>query len=166
MSLRLGSLSAHLFGRHVADRAYNVPRMGLRLNADGFTVRTCCFGRIEFRQSEVENLEAAVFRQEDVVWLEVAMDDSGIVSGGQSAGQFHAVVQHLAQPHRAFTQAVAQGLALQQLGHNVRRAVVLADVKDRNNVGMIQGGGGSGFLLKTAETVGITGPVLGSGAWR
>jgi len=42
-----------------------------------------------------------------------------------------------------------------------RRSVVLADVENRNNVGMIQGGSGLGFLLKAAKTVGIARPVLG-----
>ena len=89
------------------------------------------------------------------------MNDSSIVSGCQSARQFHAVVQHLAQPHRAFAKAIAQGLALQQLGHDIRRSVVLADVKNGDNVGMVEGGGGLGFLLKAAKPFGIARPVLG-----
>ena len=131
------------------------PGCGLLLKSDGCTVRACGFGRIELGQSEVEDLDASVFRDPDVFRLEIAVDDSGIVSGGQSSGQLHAVVQHLAQPHRAFTKAIAQGLALQQLGDDVGRAVVLADVENRNDVGMVEGGSGLGFLLKAAKPLGI-----------
>ena len=81
--------------------------MGLRLKTDGFRIRTRSFGRIELRQPEVEDLNPAVFRHPDVLWLEVAVDDSRVVGGGQPACQLYAVVQHLAQPHRAFAQALA-----------------------------------------------------------
>ena len=64
-------------------------------------------------------------------------------------------------PHRAFAQALAQALALQQLGDDVRRAVVLADMKDRNNVGMVQRGSGLGFLFKASKTLRVTRPVFG-----
>ena len=68
---------------------------------------------------------------------------------------------NFAQAHGAMAEAFAQGFAVEQLGHDVRRAVVLADVKNRNNVGMIQGGSGLGFLLKAAKALGIARPVLG-----
>ncbi len=89
------------------------------------------------------------------------MDDSNVVGGRQSTGEFHAIVQHLPQPHRAFTEALAQSLPVEQLGHDVGRAVVLADVKDRNDVWMVQGGSGLRFLFKAAKTLGVPRPVLG-----
>jgi len=129
--------------------------MGLRLNGDGFAVRTCSFGGIELGQAEVEDFEATVLRHPVVVRLEIAVNDSCIVGGDQSARQLHAIIQHLPLSHRAFTKALTQGLALQQLADDVWRSVVLADVKNRNYVGMVQGGGGLGFLLKAAQTFGI-----------
>ena len=50
--------------------------------------------------------------------------------GAQSTCNLDPVIQHLAQPQRAFAQPLAQGFALQQFGHNVGRAGVLPDVKD------------------------------------
>src|SRR5271165_7078276 len=103
---------------------------------------------IELGESEVKDLDSSIFRYPDVLRLQISVDDSGVVSGGESTGQFHSKGQYFAEPHRAFTKAITQGLTLQQLGHNVRRPVVLTDVEDRNNVGMIQGSGGRGFLFK------------------
>ena len=50
---------------------------------------------------------------------------------------------------------------MQQLGDDVGRAIVLADMKDRNNIGMVQRGSSLGFLLKAAETLVIARPVFG-----
>src|SRR5208337_1328442 len=122
----------------------------------------CGLGGLEFSQAEVEYFDAAVLGYEDVLRLEIAVDDSGIVSGGQSTGHLHAKVQHFPQPHRTFTKAITQGLALQQLGDDVRRAVVLADVKNRDNVGMIQGSSSLGFLLKRRRRSGSRDQYSGS----
>ena len=37
----------------------------------------------------------------------------------------------------------------------------MTNVKDRNDVGMIQRGGGLGFLLKAMKTLGVARPILG-----
>ncbi len=52
---------------------------------------------------------------------------------------------------------IAQALALQQLGNHERRPVVLTDVVNAENIGMIERGNGTRFLLKTPQAVGIGG---------
>jgi hypothetical protein len=49
-------------------------------------VRAHSFGWIELGQPEVKDFDPAIFRYEDVFRLEVAVNDSGIVCGRQSAG--------------------------------------------------------------------------------
>jgi hypothetical protein len=48
---------------------------------------------------------------------------------------------------------------MEQLGDDVRRAFVLADVIDGDNVGMIESGGGLGFNLEPAQAIGIAWPL-------
>ena len=64
-------------------------------------------------------------------------------------------IEGLAKAHRAVAKAFAEGLALKQLGNDVGRAVLLADGKDGENVGMVQGGGGFGLQLKAPQAIGI-----------
>ena len=49
--------------------------------------------------------------------------------------------------------AVAERLALQQLGDDVGRAVVLPGVVDGDDVGMVEDAGGPGLLLEAADAV-------------
>jgi hypothetical protein len=52
-------------------------------------------------------------------------------------------------------QTVAQAFTVEQLGDDVWRAFVLADLIDGDNVGMIESGGGLGFYLEPAQAIGI-----------
>ena len=51
----------------------------------------------------------------------------------------------------------AKSLTVEQLADHVGRAVVLAEVMDAENIGMIERGDGAGFLLETAQAIGIGG---------
>src|SRR6516225_409425 len=89
------------------------------------------------------------------------MHDAGIVGRRQSAGDFDAQVEHLAQAHGAVVQAITQALAVQQLGDDVWCTVVLTDAENRNNVGMTEGSRGLGFHLKTAQPLRVARPEFG-----
>src|ERR1035438_9623895 len=120
-------LSADLLRCHVAYRGQHMAGASL-LDSSGRAVGGCGIKLREFGQSEVENLEASVFGEEQVFRFEVAMNNSGVVSGGQTTGDVHTGIAGLAQAHGASAQAIAQGFALEQLGDNVRGSFVLADV--------------------------------------
>ncbi len=49
---------------------------------------------------------------------------------------------------------ITQGFALKQFGDDVGRAFVLADVENRNNIGVVERGSGLGLQLEPAETSG------------
>ena len=64
----VGALSLHLLGRHVADRSHYHARLSLRGQGRGI-VQDCTFGVGEFGQAEVENLNASVAGDENVLRL-------------------------------------------------------------------------------------------------
>ena len=64
----------------------------------------CGFGLDQFGQAEVENLHPAIFGDEDVLRLEVAMNDSFFVRCRESVGDLHAVVNGFANRQRAARQ--------------------------------------------------------------
>ncbi len=78
---------------------------------DGRTVGTGRLVGIELGQPKVENFEAAIFGDEYVFRLEVAVNDSGVVCGCKSVCQTHAEVEDFGQSHGAVVQAVTQGFA-------------------------------------------------------
>src|SRR5207244_13271561 len=52
---------------------------------------------------------------------------------------------------------LAKGVPLQQLGDDVRRTLVHADIVDGNNIRMIQSGSRASLLIKTAQAIGVGG---------
>jgi hypothetical protein len=66
------------------------------------------------------------------------MDDAFIMRGSHSARCLNGNIERLAHGQRTALHALAQGFAFEQLGDQVRRAIVRADVVDGENVGMIQ----------------------------
>ncbi len=96
----------------------------------------------QFGQAEVQDLDPPVFREEQILRLEVAMNDPFFVGRGQAMCDLQGVIQSLAYRERSAAQALPQCLSLQQLGDHVRRALARANVEYRQNVGMVQGRGG------------------------
>ena len=82
----IDGLPAHLLGRHVAHRAEHRARAGQRPRVGeqrrlGLDRRA---GRGQLGEAEVEDLDAAVARHEDVLRLQVAVDDPLVVRGRQA----------------------------------------------------------------------------------
>src|SRR6185503_12816209 len=104
--------------------------------------------RLQFGQPEVENLDAPVPGKEKILRLQIPMDDASLVGGGQTAGDLLRVIEAAAYRERAIIQLRAQFTAYEELRDDVRRAFVMTDVVDRQNVRMIQGGSCARFLLE------------------
>ena len=129
--------TSHLFRTHVARRAHDDAGFGAegyRLVGSGRT------GGLHLRQSKIQDLGTPVAGQQDVVWLQVAMHDAGIVRCSQSAGDLHGDVDGLADPQFA----AAQRLALHQFADDVP----LAHVVDGDDVGVIQRRHGARLLFE------------------
>ena len=147
---------ADLLGRHVAHRAHD--RAGLGVAAAGARRRARLLGRSRvdaLGQAEVEDLDVAVVRHEDVLGLQVPVDDALAVRGGEALRDLERPVDRLLLRHGRAVELAAQRLALEQLRHGVGDAVVRAEVEDREDVRMRERGDGLGLALEARERVGV-----------
>jgi hypothetical protein len=106
-------------------------------------------------EAEIEQLHVAVAPEDDVVGLDVAVCDARGVRGGERLGHLRRDVDAFEQRERPRVEARAKRLTLDILGHDVVRAVGLPDVEDREDVRVVQGGGGAGLCLEAPHAVGI-----------
>ena len=118
-------------------------------------------GLCELREPEVEDLQAPLARHEEVVRFQVAVDDAFVMRGGQSLGDLARIVDGFARRERGSAQPAPEGLALEQLRHDVRRALVRAHVVDRQDIGMIQLTGRARLLLEAMQPARILRERLG-----
>jgi hypothetical protein len=83
------------------------------------------------------------------------MDDSSGVCGREAAAYLQAVLDGLARRDGTVGEPRAERVSIQQLEDDVRDSVLRADVVDGEDVGMVEGRDGPGFLLESAEAVGV-----------
>ena len=155
----IDGLAAHLLGRHVAHRAEHRARarQRTRMGEQGRLGLNRGARLGQLGEAEVEDLDAAVARDEDVVRLQVAVDDALLVRGGQAPGDLAGVVDGLPMRQRRGADARAQRIALEQLGDDVGRAVVGADVVHAEDVGVIERADRARLLLEAAEAIRVRG---------
>ncbi len=110
-------------------------------------------------QAEIENLDLALFVDDDVGGLQIAVHDARAVRGRQSVGDLDRVAQRVIQPHALAADQPVQGLAGHVLhGDEVHRlAIHLAgvDVENRDDVAIAQRRGGFRFLGEARPAVGV-----------
>ena len=87
------------------------------------------------------------------------MHDAAGVSGGESLADLDAELHGLAWWQAPVREPLAQGLAFEELGNQVRPAVVRAHVVDGQHVGMVEGRDGMRFLLEASQPLGVLGGV-------
>ncbi len=89
------------------------------------------------------------------------MDDIFFVGGGEALRDLHGVVGGFTRQERAGFKFGAERDAFEKFGDQKRRVVLLADVVGGQDIGMVEGGHGAGFLFEAAEPVGISGKRFG-----
>ncbi len=62
---------------------------------------------------------------------------------------------------RATAQTISQGFAFEQLGDYIGRTFVFTNVKNGQNIGMVQGSRGPGLLSEALQAVGVGGKSRG-----
>ena len=107
----VGGPAAHLLGRHVAERAQH----DARLRAGGGGRKVGRLGALflvrQLGEAEVEDLDAAVLRDEEVLGLQVPVDDALLVRGRQAVGDLEGVVHGLARRELAARQSAARSVS-------------------------------------------------------
>ena len=154
----VGGPAAHLLGRHVADGAEHRAGLG---RAEGRGAGRLGRRQQSFRQAEVEDLQAAVVGDEDVLGLEIPVRDSVLVRGGQAARDLQCVLHRLAARDRTGGEAVPQRFAGEELRDRVDDAVVRTEVVDAEEIRVREGGDGFGLALEARERGGVRREALG-----
>ncbi len=89
------------------------------------------------------------------------MDDARAVGLVERVRDLDADPERLLLRQGALLQPVGERLAFEVLHHQVVDAVLLADVVEGADVGMVEGGGGAGLTLEARAAVGVLGEVRG-----
>ena len=147
---RIHSVTPNLLGRHVAGGADD--HAGERLRRRLHRRR---FRHLQLRDAEVQDLDAAVGREKEVVGFQIAMDDAARVRGGEAAGRLQDDGNSLIDRQRALVDAAAQAFAVEAFGHEERQAAKLTDVVDGKNVRVVERAGGPGFVGEASQAIGI-----------
>ena len=114
--------------------------------------------RLHLREAEVEDLETALLRDEEVVGLDVAMNDALLVRGGEHVEQLLADLEHVRErkPSALAYAPRLEELSLEQLHHEVGVAVLgRVVVEDAHDTGVVDLVRGVTLLEKTAARVGV-----------
>ena len=109
------------------------------------------------RQAEVEDLYPAVLGEHDVFRLQVAVDDSGGVGGGEAVGNLRRDVEQLAGRNGLAGEQGTERFALDEFADDVLLAGLDAKVVDGDDVGVVERGDGAGLALEAAAVIGAGG---------
>src|SRR6266851_878637 len=127
---------------------YCGPQFG---NSGFVSDRTC--GRCQFGQAEVQNLPTTRICDENICGLDVPMNDSLAMSRVERVGNLDSQIEHLFQRKGLACDAVFQGLAFQKLHGDEGRAVLLVNLVDGANVGVVQGRSSLRLALETSQSM-------------
>ncbi len=99
---------------------------------------------------------------EDILWLDVAVDDALCVSGLQRIGYLDGETEQFVDLEGFGRDGVLEGLPLHQLHGNERLAIDFINIVIGADVGMIQGRCRLGFALKAPQGL----MILGQRRWQ
>jgi hypothetical protein len=140
-----------LFGGHIGRGSHDQPGPRPQRRHRLFSGRALD----ELREAEVEDLRAAVARDHDVGRLDVAMDDAVGMRRGERGGHLRAVLERCRHWQRALGDDPIERRAFNQLHRDERRAGVLVDVVDRDDVRVVEGGGRARLLHEPPVAIGV-----------
>ena len=153
-SARVEFVAGGLLRRHVgdgADRGAGAGEMNLAHDGGRRTERGrgCVRFGCDLGESEVEDFGVAAVGYENVTGLDVAMCDGFGVRGVESFGDFDGELEEGLVGERPSNDGVAQCLAFQQFHHDEELSILLSDLMDGADVGMIQSGSRPRLALET-----------------
>ena len=168
ISAQIEFFAASLFGGHVGNGAEGGPgtgeivvATGVHSVAGGNGERLFQRGTENFGEAEVEDLGLTAFGNENVGGLDVAMDDALGVGGVECIGNLDAEVEDGIGFEGAPFDAMFERVAFEKLHGDEVAAVVIPDVVDGADVGMVQGRSGTGLAAKALDGLSILGGFFG-----
>jgi hypothetical protein len=111
-------------------------------------------------ETEVENLGVSALGDEKVGRLDVAMNDALAMGGVERIGNLDRKRQQGFQIEGTAGDAVLQSGAVEKLHHDERLAVLLTDLVNGADVGMVECGSGPGLAAETFQGLRIVGDVV------
>src|SRR5215472_6251291 len=104
-----------LFRRHIVDGAHDLARIGIhpsRGNAGLWLLAVSGAGQLG--QAEIENLQASVVGDKEILWFEIAVHDPFFMCGSQAVRDLQGEIDRLARWQGRATDTLSQRLALEQ----------------------------------------------------
>ena len=154
-------VAERLLGRHVGDRAqHGTGTRQIRFDRAGLSLVPIRGGRrVELRhqlgQPEVEDLHLAGARHEDVRRLQVAMENPFCMGGDQSFGDLERQLQRRLERQRTQTDPPPERFALETFHDEKMLSLVLVDVVDGADVGVIQERPGASAAFESRDRDGV-----------
>ncbi len=105
----------------------------------------------------------AVSRNEEILGLQIPVDDALLMGRGEALGDLERVVHGLLLRNRTGVELPAQRLAFQKLHDGVRDAVLVAEVVNREDVGMRERRDRLRLALEPRQRVRVRGDGLRAG---
>ena len=139
-------VSADLFRRQVAGRPEQHARQRREAVGHGRAVR-------QFGDPEIKNLGHARSRQKDVVRFQIAVDQAGRMRDNKTGGHFAGDPSGLLLRQRAASESYTQGLAVEELGDQVRPCFEHPDVEDLDDVRVVERGGDACLLQEPFDAL-------------
>ena len=137
----IGRLSADLLRGHISHRTQHGAGERLencRSGISSVTRRQDAGGGQELGDTEIDDLDPAVRRHEQVFGFQIAVHDALLVGRGQTARDLRRVSEGGVE-RQLFVKAVAQCLAGEKLGDEIGSAIECPHVVDREHVRVVQG---------------------------
>src|SRR5262249_24369913 len=114
----------------------------------------------DFGQSEIENFGVTAFSDKYISRLDVPMDDALRVGRVERIGNFCSQIELHVHAERLAGNQMTQGDAVHEFHGDERQAGVVADFINCADVGVVEGGSGLCFALKTFEGFRIPGQLV------
>src|SRR5260370_22780093 len=103
-------------------------------------------------QSEVKDFGLVPLREKDIRRLDVTMENARGMRGLEGVGKLDADIQNLLVRQGAPGNTMMECFALQEFHHDYWLALILRDLVNRADVGMVQCRGGASFALESFES--------------
>src|SRR5208283_47151 len=130
-------------------------------NRDAGGLRWPRGGLGDFCQAKIQDLGVAALGHKNVCGLNVAMDNTQRVRGVERIGNLDAEGKECIELHGTIADDVFQGCAVKVLHDDEGLAVLLANVVNGADIGMIERGCSPGLAAETLEGLAVPGYIFG-----